>query len=194
MTEKCAEPDGNDRTVTGLLVLISSCDTIRAERERPEPGNVCDFDGTVCHAVAPEVFRRTAGDCAVVTHERLRRRLSIPGDAGGEHVPENLDSELAEPLIAHVAEIERVARAMEDYYHHEAPGDGGREKDVQATLVSPEQVRQSRTDKSVFLFYRSEEPGRWICSVVKRVDNDDAFLITAYPTDAIKEGETIWTL
>ncbi len=33
--------------------------------------------------------------------------------------------------------------------------------------------------------------GRWICAVVKRL-NGEAFLITTYPTDAIKEGEPIW--
>jgi len=73
------------------------------------------------------------------------------------------------------------------------PAMAGRERDVFATLASPEQIRRSRTDDSVFLFYCTEQPGRWICSVVKRVDNNDAFVITAYPTDAIKEGETIWT-
>lgn len=69
----------------------------------------------------------------------------------------------------------------------------GREEDVQTALQLPEQVRQSQIDPAVFLFYRAERPGRWICVVVKRVDNDDAFVITTYPTDAIKEGETIWT-
>ena|SRR5437867_3969697 len=69
----------------------------------------------------------------------------------------------------------------------------GREKDVQQTLRSPDQVRQSQTDATVLLFYRGERDDRWTCAVIKRVDNDDAFVITAYPTDAIKEGETIWT-
>ena len=73
------------------------------------------------------------------------------------------------------------------------PAMAGRDQDVFATLVSPEQIRRSRADDSVFLFYRTDQPGRWICSVVKRVHNDDAFVITAYPTDAIKEGQTIWT-
>src|SRR5205085_5405300 len=68
-----------------------------------------------------------------------------------------------------------------------------RETDVQQTLQFPEEVRQSQTDVTVLLFYRSERIDRWTCAVIKRVDNDDAFLITAYPTDAIKEGETIWT-
>lgn len=36
-----------------------------------------------------------------------------------------------------------------------------------------------------------ERPKRWICAVVKRLDGD-GFLITTFPTDAIKEGEQIW--
>jgi hypothetical protein len=31
----------------------------------------------------------------------------------------------------------------------------------------------------------------WTCAVAKRED-DDGFLITAYPTDAIKEGIRVW--
>jgi hypothetical protein len=38
---------------------------------------------------------------------------------------------------------------------------------------------------------RSEQPGRWLCAVAKRL-NAEGFLITTYPTDAIKEGERIW--
>jgi hypothetical protein len=68
----------------------------------------------------------------------------------------------------------------------------GREEFVRITLLSPDEVRQSRSDPAVFLFYRSERPRRWTCTVVKRVGEDQAFVITAYPTDAIKEGETIW--
>jgi len=44
----------------------------------------------------------------------------------------------------------------------------------------------------VLLFYRLERPGRWICAVAKRL-NDEGFPITTYPTDAIKEGERIWS-
>ena len=67
-----------------------------------------------------------------------------------------------------------------------------READVQDVLHTPDEVRQSRSDPAVFLFYRSEQPGRWLCAVVKRL-NDEGFLITTYPTDAIKEGERIWS-
>ena len=68
----------------------------------------------------------------------------------------------------------------------------GREADVQNVLRNPDEIRRSRSDPAVYLFYRMERPGRWICAVAKRLDSE-GFLITAYPTDAIKEGEWIWS-
>jgi len=68
----------------------------------------------------------------------------------------------------------------------------GREADVQDTLRAPDEVRQSRSDPGVHLFYRLDRPGRWICAVAKRL-NDEGFLITTYPTDAIKEGKRVWS-
>jgi hypothetical protein len=68
----------------------------------------------------------------------------------------------------------------------------GRELDVQDTLPMPDEIRRSRSDPAVLLFYRLERPGRWICAVTKRL-NDEGFLITTYPTDAIKEGERVWS-
>lgn len=66
-----------------------------------------------------------------------------------------------------------------------------READVRAALSDPEQVRQSRSDPAVLLFYRSERPRRWVCAVGKRLGNE-GFLVTAYLTDRIKEGEPLW--
>jgi hypothetical protein len=68
----------------------------------------------------------------------------------------------------------------------------GREVDVQTVLQTPDEIRRSRGDPAVFLFYRLEQPGRWLCAVAKRL-NDKGFLITTYSTDAIKEGERIWS-
>jgi len=68
----------------------------------------------------------------------------------------------------------------------------GREMDVQNALRMPDEIRRSRNDPAVYLFYRSERPGRWICAVAKRLNNE-GFLITTFPTDAIKEGERIWS-
>lgn len=67
-----------------------------------------------------------------------------------------------------------------------------RATEVQDVLQTPDEVRQSRSDPAVFLFYRAEVPGRWICAVAKRL-NDIGFRITTYPTDAIKEGERVWS-
>lgn len=68
----------------------------------------------------------------------------------------------------------------------------GREMDVQNALREPDEIRRSRNDPAVHLFYRIERPKRWICAVAKRLDGD-GFLITTFPTDAIKEGERIWS-
>ena len=67
----------------------------------------------------------------------------------------------------------------------------GRESDVQDTLRMPSEIRQSKSDPDVYLFYTQERPRRWVCAVSRRL-NGDGFLITAYPTDAIKEGERVW--
>ena len=67
----------------------------------------------------------------------------------------------------------------------------GCENDVKKTLENPEQIRVSRSDPKVYLFYKIQRQGRWICVVTKRL-NGDGFLVTSYPTDSIKEGEHIW--
>lgn len=67
----------------------------------------------------------------------------------------------------------------------------GRDDDVRAALQNPDEVRRSRRDEDIPLFYRAERPGRLTCAVVRRT-GQGGFLITAYPTDAVKEGEQIW--
>ena len=67
----------------------------------------------------------------------------------------------------------------------------GQESIVKETLQTPGQIRLSRSDASVYLFYRQERADRWICAVAKRL-NGEGFLITAYPTEAVKEGVRVW--
>jgi hypothetical protein len=67
----------------------------------------------------------------------------------------------------------------------------GRETDVQATLAHPDEVRLSKSDPQVYLFYRMDGEQRWVCTVSKRL-NGEGFLITAYRTGTIKEGVVIW--
>ena len=67
----------------------------------------------------------------------------------------------------------------------------GRLEDVKDTLENPDEIRQSKKDADVYLFYKSQKEQRWIC-VVARDASGSGFVITAYPTSAIKEGELIW--
>jgi len=67
----------------------------------------------------------------------------------------------------------------------------GREDDVRSALENPDEIRQSKSDEDVYLFYKAEREKRWICAV-SRQTGDTGFLITTYPTDAIKEGVQIW--
>jgi hypothetical protein len=67
----------------------------------------------------------------------------------------------------------------------------GHEADIQATLMNPDEVRLSKSDSQVFLFYRADGGKRWVCAVTKKL-NGEGFLITAYRTGGIKEGTVIW--
>jgi len=67
----------------------------------------------------------------------------------------------------------------------------GREENVRDTLENPDEIRQSKSVENVYLFYKAEREKRWICAV-SRQTNDTGFLITTYPTDAIKEGTQVW--
>ena len=63
--------------------------------------------------------------------------------------------------------------------------------DVADALGNPDEVRRSVQDSDVYLFYQLEYPGRYLCVVAKRL-NGIGFLMTTYPADYIKEGETLW--
>jgi hypothetical protein len=67
----------------------------------------------------------------------------------------------------------------------------GHELEVKETLERPAEVRLSRSDSAVHLFYSPQHRGRWVCAVAKR-SREEGYLITAYPTDAIKEGVRVW--
>ncbi len=62
---------------------------------------------------------------------------------------------------------------------------------VKETLKEPEEIRKSRIDENVYLYYKRYD--KLYCVVVKQENKDEGFLITTYPTDKVKEGECIWT-
>jgi len=84
---------------------------------------------------------------------------------------------------------ERLAHIME---HAEL---AGMEDEIERLLQSPTEVRWSRSDDNVMLFYefytRTRVGGKWLCGVVKYLP-DDAFVVTAYLTNTIKPGEVVW--
>ena len=65
----------------------------------------------------------------------------------------------------------------------------GKEKEVQEALKEPDEVRKSKKDKSVYLYYKG---GKIITCVVCKHLNGAGFIITAYQTEKIKEGKLVW--
>ena len=84
----------------------------------------------------------------------------------------------------------RVVVSQEDWEAIVAkhPEMAERSGDVALALSSPDEVRRSRRDERVLLFYRMERTRRWVVAVAVA----NGRLITAYRTDAIKEGTRIW--
>jgi hypothetical protein len=67
--------------------------------------------------------------------------------------------------------------------------------ELERVLQAPSEVRRSRSDENVRLFYRFYAAtivgGKWLCVVVKYFV-EDAFIITAYLTDSVKAGDILW--
>lgn len=66
---------------------------------------------------------------------------------------------------------------------------------LEETLVNPDTIVQSRTDETVELFYKhylsTPVTMKFLCAVVKTLIVDN-FVITAYYTDTVNRGETLW--
>jgi len=60
---------------------------------------------------------------------------------------------------------------------------------VIAVLQNPDEIRESKIDKEVFLYYKQFD--KLYCVVVRHTETE-GFLITAYPADKVKEGDIIW--
>ena len=84
--------------------------------------------------------------------------------------------------------LEFSMRCTREYWQfivsNKHPAMASHEDAIKLTLADPDEVRRSRKDRRVFLFYRGKSP-RWICAVAKR-ENGEGFLVTVYPSDAIK--------
>ena len=58
---------------------------------------------------------------------------------------------------------------------------------MKSALENPNEIRVSRKDAKVYLFYRKLN-GKYCCVVTKHL-NGDGFIVTAYITDRIKIGD-----
>ena len=66
---------------------------------------------------------------------------------------------------------------------------------IKETLLEPQEVVRSASDKEARLYYRyyigTKVGDKYLCVVVK-VMMSDAFILTAYLTDSIKKGNIVW--
>jgi hypothetical protein len=87
-----------------------------------------------------------------------------------------------------------TVRTSEEYWQKliiKHPDIADLESEVKQALNNPDEIRRSNRDPNLLLFYLTLKEKRWVVAVARRL-NGDGFLITAYQTDAIKEGETLW--
>jgi len=77
----------------------------------------------------------------------------------------------------------------------EHPEMAGAEPMIAETLSNPEQVIESMSDAEAHLYYRfyiGTRIGDKHLSVVVKVREPDAFVVTAYLTDKAKKGKKLW--
>lgn len=67
------------------------------------------------------------------------------------------------------------------------------ERAVKETLEKPDEIRESKKDAKVLLYYRQYKnlENRYVCVLIKQL-NGEGFVVTAYLADKIKRGNVIW--
>jgi len=66
----------------------------------------------------------------------------------------------------------------------------GLESEVKNCLCQPVEIRLSQDSKEVYLYY-ARWTKYWLCVVARHL-NGEGFIVTAYVTDKIKEGDVVW--
>ena len=89
----------------------------------------------------------------------------------------------------------RLTNERQGHIETDHPEMFGQIDKIQETLLKPDIIFRSRTDTEVGLFYRHYDitpvTEKYLCVVVKLLVGN-LFIITAYFTDTIKRGETLW--
>ena len=91
------------------------------------------------------------------------------------------------------SKLDKKIRVTELYWEFiiniKHPSMKGKEDVIKKTLKDPDQIRKSKTDTNVYLYYKKNAV--FTC-VICRHENGEGFIITTYQTDKIKEGVIIW--
>ncbi len=66
----------------------------------------------------------------------------------------------------------------------------GKENIIKEVLSLPDEIRKSKIDENVYLYYKKSDK---IYCVVAKHTGSGGYLITAYSTDKVKEGDIVWT-
>lgn len=64
------------------------------------------------------------------------------------------------------------------------------ENQVKESLKKPTEIRKSKQDSSVYLYYK-DIGNIYVCTVCEHIDKQKGYIITAYLTKRIREGEKI---
>lgn len=64
------------------------------------------------------------------------------------------------------------------------------EKRVKESLTEPTEIRKSKQDPRVNLYYKNIGD-IYVCTVCDHIDNKNGYIITAYLTKRIREGEKV---
>ena len=89
----------------------------------------------------------------------------------------------------------RLTGEREEHIESDHPEMSDQIAKVRGALLNPDMIIRSKTDPEAELFYRhyntTPVTKKYLCVVVKSII-EDLFIITAYFTDSIKRGETLW--
>ena len=99
------------------------------------------------------------------------------------------------PFFEVVSKLGKRITISKSYWNYivnvKHPVMNGLEETIKSSLVEPIEVRRSRRDSSVHLYYgRPDETGLGCCTVIRSL-NGDGFIITAYLTRRMS-GDSIW--
>ena len=84
----------------------------------------------------------------------------------------------------------RISKRYWEFIVKKHESGAGLEEQVKRTIRDPIYIRVSKEDDQVFLYYAPH--GKYFLCVVCRHLNGDGFIITAYLTDRIKKGVTVY--